>query len=262
MVRIDLASERSEGTTPSRSAFVESDNNNRTPCPSQLGERGQVGRTRINRGWVEFEIARVDDQPLRCIESHTASFWDRMGHRYQPELEGALGDPSRIRDGTKVLLNPELFNPRASDRQRQIRSVHRHVDVAEKIAEGSDVIFVAVREDYATNIVSSLNQPAPVGEHEVDTQHIFLWKHETAVDQRDLTVELDRCAIPADLAKPAKKCEADSHSFWAKPTAATTASLVASLAGSNGRRGSPTYSQSALRPAFVGIGLGSRKQAP
>jgi hypothetical protein len=74
------------------------------------------------------------------------------------------------------------------------------------------VVFVAVGEDDHLHVLGALDQPAPVGEHQVDPEHVLLGEHQPTVDQRDLAVVFDGGAVAPDLTEPAEEGDLNTHS--------------------------------------------------
>jgi hypothetical protein len=68
----------------------------------------------------------------------------------------------------------------------------------------ANVIFVTVSCHTANNAVFSLEQPTEIRNDYVYIVTVFgFWKHQTAINQQDLFVLLDRHAVSPDFAEPA-----------------------------------------------------------
>ena len=57
------------------------------------------------------------------------------------------------------------------------------------------------------HIFLSFNQPRPIRENEVDTEHVLFGKHQPDVDQGNLAVDLEGGAVAADFTQAAEKCD-------------------------------------------------------
>jgi hypothetical protein len=60
-----------------------------------------------------------------------------------------------------------------------------------------------VRCNACFNTICVFAQPREVGQHQVNTVHVGIWKHETAVNEQQAIVLLDHHAVSADLAETA-----------------------------------------------------------
>jgi hypothetical protein len=84
-------------------------------------------------------------------------------------------------------------------------------EVAEEVGESPDVVFVPVGEDDALHVVLPVDQPPPIGEHQVDAEHVLLGEHQPAVDEGHPILHLDRCAVAPDLTEPTEERDPDRH---------------------------------------------------
>src|SRR5688572_22798369 len=132
------------------------------------------------------------------VESDRTCVGNRVSDIDEGELERLDFDrPARL-DWPQVGFDPQFVDAAPGHLESQVGSVHRHVEIGQKVRKSSDVVFVAVGEDDADNVFLPLYQPAPVRKHQVDAQHLFFGKHQAAVDYRDLAVYLERGAVAAD----------------------------------------------------------------
>jgi hypothetical protein len=57
-----------------------------------------------------------------------------------------------------------------------------------------------VRENHTRHIVGSIQDRRKIGQHEVNAKHVLLGKHDSAIQQGNLAVDLEGSTVAADLA--------------------------------------------------------------
>ena len=191
----------SEPVLPSTSMFVESPISASTPSSPMRASLVDVGDAAVDRALVELVVARVDDRPQRRADDDRERVGNAVAHGAEADLErpqlddrvvGHLVDLGRLEQAVLVEL-------RLRDREGETARVDRRVDVAQHERQGAVVVFVAVRDEEAEDVVAALTQVADVGQHEVDAEHVVAREGETAVDDDDLAVVFDRGHVLADL---------------------------------------------------------------
>src|SRR5690606_21562296 len=221
---------------------------------TQLGESRQVGGLAVDRRRVELEVARVEDDPLGGVEGHCSGVRDGMTDPNQTELERPVLAPLPHRHWMELRSEPHLLDAPSGELQGEPGPVDRDVDVPQEIGEGSHVVLVAMREYDEVDVFSTLGQPRPIREHQIDTQHVLFGEHEAAVDEADPAFDLESCTVAPDLSEPAQERQRYAHAGDVGgrrfPIAFSTASTVSRDAATRGRRGSPTGSHRALIAAF------------
>src|SRR5690606_20816059 len=228
----------------------------------------------VDRGGIEFEVARVEEDAFGSVEGDGGGVGDGMADPDQLELERSVLAPLPEGHGMELGIDPHLLDTAPGELDREAGAVDRHLDVAEEVGESPHVVLVAVSEDDEVDVVTTFDQPGPVRKHEVYAQHVFFGEHETAVDQTDAAVDLDGGAVAADFAQAAQEGDRDAHAdrlvtgwwvggftgWWVgvftgslvpfgaqvggrrSPMAARIRWTVAGSAGVRGSRGSPTGS--------------------
>ena len=189
-----------------------------------------------------------------------------------------VGDDAQLR----VAEEPGLLDAVAGESERHRRAVDRHLDLAQQVLQGADVVLVAVGGDDGDDAPGVLAQVREVGEHEVDAVHVRVGEHQPAVDEQDLAIgtvarrtaaELDRHAVAADLAEAAEEDDADGVAPGrsvrrrrrpGQPRAATNRPYTSAARGSNQSGSGPSGGRQ--RPAgwprwrsiaFEGSGFGA-----
>ena len=82
----------------------------------------------------------------------------------------------------------------------QRRAVDGHVKLRQDVRQRADVVFVAVGDDDAADLVLALLQVGDVRDDQVDPQHVLFGEHQAAVDDDDVVGVLDDHHVLADLA--------------------------------------------------------------
>lgn len=163
---------------------------------------------------VDLEVAGVDDDALGRLDHEPVAGGHRVGDLPRPEghpgeLDAALGGEHAVVDVAGAV--PRVLRDPVLDEGQRVRgAVHRDVEVSEEVADGADVILVAVREHERDHVTLSIDQPLPVGVHHVDAEPPPVEDH-AAVEHDDPPVVLDRHAVHADLAEPPERYEANTR---------------------------------------------------
>ena len=76
----------------------------------------------------------------------------------------------------------------------------------QQVRNSSDVILVTVGEHQRTDIVQAVRQQAESRKNQVNTRVTVLGKQDTAVDQDNLTADLEGCTIAAHITEPSQRC--------------------------------------------------------
>ena len=207
--RIATPTVDSDGVNPGRSAFVESESSSRTP-PSRRAispiER-EVGAAAVDRREVELEVAGVHDRARGREERGREAVRHRVRHRDELAVERADPAPFTVvhRDQLGAAEHPRFLDAVPGERERQLRAVDRHLDVAEQEGEPARVVLVRVGEEHALDPVRVVAEVREVREDEVDAGHVGVGEHEPAVDDEDAVVDLEAEAVAADLTEPTEE---------------------------------------------------------
>ena len=134
-----------------------------------------------------------------------------MVHRKKVDLE---------RTELKVVPRLYLVKVRALDAvllqfashkaQRELGGIDRHVgiEVGQKEREGSGVVFVAMRDDDALELMLVLKHIGVVGQEQVDTRVVVVGEHEAGVVEDHVVPVLDHGHVLADAVETAERDDA------------------------------------------------------
>ena len=170
-------------------------------------ERVQVERFAIDGSRIDLEIAGVDDDA------------DRRAHRERDAIDRAVRDVQILdlewaergrfagRDFVQLgrIEQAVLFQFFPHQRERELRAVYRHVEVAENVGDRADVVFVRVREDDRAHHALVLLQVGDVGDDDVDAEQFLLGKHQAGVDHDDVVAAAKSEHVHAELAQSAER---------------------------------------------------------
>ena len=138
----------------------------------ELRESVHVERLAVERGLVELEIPRVNDDASRGVDRHR----DAVGHavRHPDEFEGDIGHGHRV-TGRHLAqpvhrLQPMLLQLRRDERQRERRSVDGTVEERPDIRQGADMVLVPVCQHHRREAADTLLQIAEVRDDQVHPQ--------------------------------------------------------------------------------------------
>jgi hypothetical protein len=179
-----------------------------------LREEGLDGRAveeiTGGREIVDLEVAGVHDDALRRLDDQPEARRHRV--RDLPRAEGQAGGIDAAAGSQEAVVDAARAVPRVlgdavlHQRERVRGAVHRHVEVAQEVAHRTDVILVPVGEDQRLDVLLPIDEPLPVGVHDVDPEPPLIEDH-AAVEDDDPAVVLDRHAVHPDLAETAERDE-------------------------------------------------------
>ena len=71
------------------------------------------------------------------------------------------------------------------------------------------MVFMTMRCNARFNAVCVFAQPREVGQHQINSVHVGVWEHETAVNKQQAIVLLNDHAVSADLTETAQEDNAN-----------------------------------------------------
>ena len=167
----------------------------------------EVERLSVDRCRVDFEISRVDDYADGRADRERDAVNRAVGYVQVLDLER----PERRRIARRDLVQlgrieqSVLLELLSYERKRELRPIHRHVEVAQDVRDRADMIFVPVRQDDRANHPLVLLQVGDVRDHDVHAEQLLLGKHQPRVDHDDVVARAQREHVHAELAQPAQR---------------------------------------------------------
>jgi hypothetical protein len=153
---------------------------------------------------VELEVARVHDRADRRLDGEPDAVRDRVGHAQRHDAEAARHDlvPRLVGAQVHPIQEAMLGQPVPREGEGERRAVDGHVEVAQEVGEGADVVFVPVGQDDCAEALAVLAQIGEVRDHVVHTRHLVVGEQEPAVDGHDVLARLEEHHVEPDLAEP------------------------------------------------------------
>ena len=84
-------------------------------------------------------------------------------------------------------------------------AIDRNVQLGKDRGQSANVIFVAMREDDGTNMITVLEQIGDVGNDDIDAQEFGFGEHQSGVDDDDVIGPADGHAVHPELAQAAER---------------------------------------------------------
>ena len=133
----------------------------------------------------------------------------RYGNEFNIERPNATALIVFHRNHFSFAKQPCFFNAVACKAKRYLRAINWERHFTQQELQATNVVFVTVRCNACFNAVSVFAQPREVGQHQVNTVHVGIGKHETTVNEQQAIVLLDDHAVSADLAETAQEDNAN-----------------------------------------------------
>ena len=83
--------------------------------------------------------------------------------------------------------------------------------LAQQIRNAADVIFVSVRHEHRAQFVGALPHVREIADDDVDSVHLVVGEHQSAIDDDHVVVRLDDRHVAADLAATAERDDANDR---------------------------------------------------
>ena len=102
--------------------------------------------------------------------------------------------------------------------KRELRGVHRNLQLAQDPRQSPDVIFVAVGQDDGLYKLPVLHQEGNVGHHDIHAQQLALGEHQARVDHDNVVFPLQGEAVHPELAQSAQRYDFQLLSLHSLPS--------------------------------------------
>ena len=170
-----------------------------------LGETVQVEEAVVGGRRVDLEVAGMQHDANRRVDSEcdtidqAVRYLQRMNGE-RPNLEALSGTDFAQVGVVEELVFVELI---LDVGQRKLGAPDGNVQFAENPRQGTDVIFVAVRQHDAAHMLAIFEQIRNVGDDDVDAQQLGFGEHQAGVNHDDVVAKADGHAVHTELAQPA-----------------------------------------------------------
>ncbi len=167
----------------------------------------QIERGAVHGSLIDFEIAGVDDHAERRSNRQGHAIHGTVRHGDEFNLVGAdFNEAAREhfaeRRGLQQSRFVEAFFYQC---QRETRSVHRNIQIAQDVGQRANVIFVAVRQHNGPDVRAILLQIRDIRNHQIDAQKFRFGEHHARVDDDDVVTEPQRHHVHAEFAEAAER---------------------------------------------------------
>ena len=101
----------------------------------------------------------MNNDAFRGVECDRRRLWNRVAHGYEHEAERSVIDPFTPRNGPEVGLDAQFVHTPTRQFHRQLSPVYRNLDVSEEVGQRAHMVFVAVCDDHALDVLPPLGKP-------------------------------------------------------------------------------------------------------
>ena len=173
-----------------------------------VGQTGDIEMLTIHRRVVKLEITGEDHRAHGCGDGQRKAVGHRVGvanelHREVLTHLHHVARSHRLKSGP--IRHTGFVHLSGQHRQSQPGPIdHGNVEVLEVVGNATDVIFMAVGDDHASNALLVFAQEAGVREHNVDAMHAIAGKRQAGIHQHQVVAVLEHTGVLADLMQTAK----------------------------------------------------------
>src|SRR5437868_3915283 len=125
-----------------------------------------------------------------------------------------------------VIEQAVLFEFAFDKSEGEFRPVDGNVEFGEDPGQSADVVFVAVSQDYAADLVAVLEQIGDVGYDDVHAEQLGFREHEASVDDDDVISPANGHAVHPELAEATERYDVK---FSSRHRSASTLYTVSSI---------------------------------
>ena len=157
---------------------------------------------------VELEVACVQHVTGRAAEEYAHSAGDGVVHGEEFGRDATeLHLVARLDFHELRVLDSMLLELALDKAQRHLRAVNRHltIKVFDEVRKRTCVVFVAVRDDDAAQLVGVLQHIGVVGKNQVDAGMVVVGEHQARIVKHHVAFALEHGHVLADGIKAAKR---------------------------------------------------------
>jgi hypothetical protein len=168
----------------------------------------EVREAAVERKLVHLEVAGVHEHSGGCADGHSEGVRDGVVDRDELAVEGADALPVAFLDLQGVRPDAVLLKLGLDEGEGQLGADERDVGLlAKEEGHAADVVFVAVREHDAVDVVEAVPDRTEVRKDQVDSGLLLLGEEHTTVDDQQAAAEFDDRHVAADLAETTERCD-------------------------------------------------------
>ena len=159
-----------------------------------------------HRCLVDLPVAGVEDIAVRGLDHQAIALGDRVGQRFEGDLERIEVDaPIALDDVDLDLADQPLFLKFAGDqRGGERRGVERHFQIGGEIGNRTDMIFMSMGQDDPDQLLAPLLDELQFGQDQVDAGIVGVGKGQAEVDHQPFALGAIEVDVHANLARAAE----------------------------------------------------------
>ncbi len=177
---------------------------------------------------IDLEVAGMNNDAYRRLDGQRHAIDKRVRHANgldgeRPDGELDLGLDFDQFDLIRKLV---LFQLVVNVGQRELGAVYGNLQLVEDPWQAANMVFVAVREHNAADVLLVLDQVGDVGNNNVNAQQLRLREHQAAVNDNNVVFPTHCQAVHSELAKTT---QGDNLQFFCLHRSISMLSPAASL---------------------------------
>ena len=201
-----------------------------------LGQCGQVGDAAGQRSVIDLEVAGLDDGASRAVDGKGHRIRDGVVH--MDGLNGKAAQLDLLSGGDLHELGPacqtELLQLVADQAAGQAGAIDGQVKFLQQIRDAADVVFVAVGDEQALNLILVLHHKGEVRDDHIHAVHVAVREHKAAVHDDHVAVALVHGHVLAHFAQTTQRVDVDGHSGLSGLLRAAGPTVIIRAAGGAG----------------------------
>src|SRR5260370_16178778 len=165
----------------------------------------QVKQTVVRRSGVNFEVAGVNDDSKRRVDSQRHAIHQAVRHLNGIDGKRSDGETFAAFNNVQfgVFKQRVLFQPVFHVGQCELGAINRHVQFGEDPRQSSNVFLMAVGQDDRPDLVAVFYEVGDVGDNNIHAQQFGFREHQAGVNDDDVIFPAHGHAVHPELAQAA-----------------------------------------------------------
>ena len=181
---------------------------------AQFAEPGQIDHAVLGGG-VDLEVAGEDYGAHRRPDGQGAGIGDGMVDvdEFHSKATGLHGIAGLVGHQLDLVGQTVLFQLQLDETVGHGSAMDGGVDLPHGVGDGTDMVFVAVGDEEAPELLLVGHEIGKVGDHQIHAVHVLLREAYAAVDDDHILAVFQHGAVLADLIQTAKR---DNFQFFSQ----------------------------------------------
>ena len=164
-------------------------------------EGPKIGEPAVERNLIHFKIAGVQDRTTGCANNYSKRVRNRVIDRDEFEVEAADGQFVALGNHQLVRCDAVLFEFGVDKGKRQCRTEKFDIfSTFQKVRHSTDVVFMAMSQNHADDILHAIVQIVEVRQNHVDAGLMLFGEQHSAVDDQDFAVDFEHGHVSTNFA--------------------------------------------------------------